>query len=72
MTIYEHWQRGDLELPHKKGVLKFNVIFYCEINRAFLLARNSGNGYEDSIMITAEHMSVSDRTVKRAIQFVNQ
>ena len=72
MTIYEHWQKGDWESAKQKEVLLPSIIPYCEINRAFILAKNAGNGYEAAIEVTAELMNVSSRTVKRAIATVNR
>jgi hypothetical protein len=72
MTIYEHWQKGHWEAANEKGVLKGNIILYCEINRAFTISRNAGNKYDDAIEYTADAMNVSCRTVKRAIATVNR
>lgn len=69
MTVYEHWLRGDYEIANQSGVLKPNVIPYCEINRAFMLSRNLNISYEEAVEVTADRMSTSPRTVKRAISF---
>lgn len=71
MTIYEHYQKGDLLVSFQKKVIKNGIERYCEIFFVFSDYRKT-KGYDESVELTAETCCTSERTVKRAISTVTK
>lgn len=67
ISVYSLWKSGSLELHIGMGIIRSGVIEYCKIYEAYLHYRSRGFNYTRSVEFTAEKLSVTDITVKRAI-----
>lgn len=65
--IYQLWKSGELDRFIKLDIIRSSVPRYCEIYDEYLKQRAVGLNYIQAVEATAERMSTSTDTVKRAI-----
>lgn len=69
-SVYERWKAGELEWHIDQGIIRTSVITYCNIFDEYKKHRDAGKNYLEAVDITAEKMSTSPDTVRRAIAAV--
>lgn len=66
-TIYQDWKAGALDRDINRGIIRTAIITYCNIYDVYKRHRDTGITYLAAVEITAEEMSTSPETVRRAI-----
>ena len=70
-TVFEAWKAGELEWCINQGIIKTGIITYCNIYDTFRRHREEqGMSYLQAVEYTANEMSTSTDTVKRAVAAV--
>lgn len=69
-TIYARWKKGEFEWHINAGIIRTSVITYCNIFDVYKRHRDTGLNYIAAVEVTAEEMSTSPETVRRAIAAV--
>ena len=70
-TVYQLYLEGAFNMLQNKKVIKPNIIQYCLIYETYLHFKWA-HGYSLAVVLTADQMCCSERTVKRAINVVTK
>lgn len=66
-SIYQLWKDGALDQFEQLGILRPTIIPYCKMYEEYARHRAAGLNFMAACEITAEQLSTSPETVRRAI-----
>lgn len=69
-SIYNYWKSGQADQAIKLNIIKPKIIEYCEIYDHYIKLRAASYNYTQAVEETAEALSKTEITVKRAIALV--
>ena len=67
MTLRSLHEQGAIKLLHQRGLVSAEVLLYFNYYDDYLLFRNSGKTYRESILLCSLKFNVSTSTIERAI-----
>lgn len=70
VSVYEAFRTGQLDWHISQGIIRTSVIHYCRLYERYKQLREEGMNYTEAAEATADQLSTSPETVRRAIAAV--
>jgi hypothetical protein len=70
MSVLELNNKGVISYLFKNGLMSSSMVSYINYYERFLVYRNMGKTYRESIRLLSEENNVSETTIKKAVRLM--